>query len=123
MLPNAGLADPLLFAILNEPQASCGFIHCFGCTSKLSLSLLFGFYPLQVGERVPSSEAPGMQRSQFLVAPTIAALSFLFCTASSYGQAHTKGKEVSPLAKTLKPGDYAREQPEVFEMGRWLFWE
>jgi hypothetical protein len=57
-----------------------------------------------------------MQRSQFLVAPTIAALSFLFCTASSYGQAHTKGKEVSPLTKTLKPGDYVWH-PEVSPNG------
>jgi hypothetical protein len=57
-----------------------------------------------------------MQRSQFLVASTIAALCFSFCTAPSYGQAHTKGKKVSPLTSTLKPGDYVWH-PEVSPNG------
>jgi L,D-transpeptidase catalytic domain len=47
-----------------------------------------------------------MTRSQFLGAPTIVSVCFFLFTAPSYGQAHTKGREVSPLTPKLKPGDY-----------------
>ena len=47
-----------------------------------------------------------MTRSQFLGAPTIVSVCFFLFTAPSYGQTHTKGREVSPLTPKLKPGDY-----------------
>src|ERR1700751_1511117 len=57
-----------------------------------------------------------MQHRQFLASSAIISLSVLLITSSLYGQAHTKGKEVSPLARTLKPGDYIWH-PEVSPNG------
>ncbi|MBV8214624.1 MAG: L,D-transpeptidase [Verrucomicrobia bacterium] len=57
-----------------------------------------------------------MQHSRFLGAPVIVSLYFFLCTAPSYGQAHTKGREVSPLTPTLKPGEYIWH-PEVSPSG------
>jgi L,D-transpeptidase catalytic domain len=57
-----------------------------------------------------------MRHRQFLASSAIFSLSALLVTSSLYGQAHTKGKEVSPLARTLKPGDYIWH-PEVSPNG------
>jgi L,D-transpeptidase catalytic domain len=57
-----------------------------------------------------------MRHRQFLASSAIFSLSALLATSSLYGQAHTKGKEVSPLARTLKPGDYIWH-PEVSPNG------
>jgi len=57
-----------------------------------------------------------MRYRQFLAPSAIISLSILLITSSLYGQAHTKGKEVSPLARTLKPGDYIWH-PEVSPNG------
>jgi hypothetical protein len=57
-----------------------------------------------------------MRIPQFLTATTIIALGFPFVTPASYGQAHTKGKEVAPLTAKLKPGDYMWH-PEVSPAG------
>jgi L,D-transpeptidase catalytic domain len=61
---------------------------------------------LGVLERVRPKRVPSMTRSQFLGAPTIVSVCFFLFTAPSYGQTHTKGREVSPLTPKLKPGDY-----------------
>jgi hypothetical protein len=57
-----------------------------------------------------------MQRSQILAAPTLVSFCFFLFTVASYGQTHTKGKEVSPLTHKLKPGDYVWH-PEVSPNG------
>lgn len=57
-----------------------------------------------------------MHRSQILAAPTLVSFCFFLFTVASYGQAHTKGKEVSPLTPKLKPGDYVWH-PEVSPNG------
>jgi len=57
-----------------------------------------------------------MRYRQFLAPSAIISLSILLITSSLYGQAHTKGKEVSPLARTLKPGDYIWH-PEISPNG------
>ena len=57
-----------------------------------------------------------MRHRQFLAPSAIISLSILLITSSLYGQAQTKGKEVSPLARTLKPGDYVWH-PEVSPNG------
>jgi L,D-transpeptidase catalytic domain len=57
-----------------------------------------------------------MQPSQIPAAPALVSFCFFLFTVASYGQAHTKGKEVSPLTRTLKPGDYVWH-PEVSPNG------
>jgi hypothetical protein len=57
-----------------------------------------------------------MRHRQFLASCAIISLNVLLITSSLYGQAHTKGQEVSPLARTLKPGDYIWH-PEVSPNG------
>jgi hypothetical protein len=90
---------------------------------KLLLHSLFRIYlqtelmltPRSVG--VSSiQKSPPMQRSQILAVPALVSFCFFLFTVASYGQAHTKGKEVSPLTRTLKPGDYVWH-PEVSPNG------
>ena len=59
---------------------------------------------------------PPMRHRQFLASSAIITLSVLLLTSSLYGQAHTKGREVSSLTHTLKPGDYIWH-PEVSPNG------
>ena len=46
---------------------------------------------------------PPMRPRQFLASSAIISLNVLLVTSSLYGQAHTKGQEVSALARRLKP--------------------
>jgi len=57
-----------------------------------------------------------MQRCQFPAITVAVTLCFLFVTADSYAQAHTKGTPVAPFTPTLKPGDYVWH-PEVSPAG------
>ena len=57
-----------------------------------------------------------MRHRQFLACSAVISFSVLLITSSLYGQAHTKGQEVSPLARKLKPGDYIWH-PEVSPNG------
>ena len=59
---------------------------------------------------------PSMRHRQFFASSAIISLNVVLLTSSLYGQAHTKGQEVSPLARTLKPGDYIWH-PEVSPNG------
>ncbi len=57
-----------------------------------------------------------MRHPQLLAATIFAAVSFLFVTPESRGQAHTKGTPVAPFTPTLKPGDYVWH-PELSPAG------
>ncbi|MFZ3376650.1 MAG: L,D-transpeptidase [Chthoniobacterales bacterium] len=57
-----------------------------------------------------------MERKELLGTIIVAVLSSLFSAPTSTGAEHTKGREVEPLARTLKPGDYAWH-PEVSPAG------
>ena len=57
-----------------------------------------------------------MQKSLFLSATILGAFSLLFVTPHSYGQAHTKGRQVAPFTPNLKPGDYTWH-PELSPTG------
>ena len=57
-----------------------------------------------------------MQKSLLLSTTILSAFSFLFITAQSYAQAHTKGRQVAPFTSTLKPGDYTWH-PELSPTG------
>ena len=52
----------------------------------------------------------------FVVIAIAVALTPLSVRSTSYAQAHTKGREVAPLARALKPGDYVWH-PEVAPAG------